>query len=175
MHVWMELVDSENYNEGEKLRQSQPWFVCKLKQSKCSNIFVKNKSYCCVGESVHLLQRNKLTPSHHFSLSLIHFIFIFPHLCFVLFPLPHSLFSFCGCCLCHMSRSSSPSDRAYWTDPSSYTVPYICPACQKLEQDGLKGPSQPQPQPQQQYEAQSQQPPSSQDEQSLPHYETLIT
>nr|XP_061808315.1 thrombospondin type-1 domain-containing protein 7A-like [Nerophis lumbriciformis] len=40
-------------------------------------------------------------------------------------------------CLCNEPNSKSPGDGLYWMDPNSYTVPYICPACQNLEQQEI--------------------------------------
>ncbi|MEQ2275102.1 hypothetical protein XENORESO_020691 [Xenotaenia resolanae] len=111
------------------------------------------------------------------------FLIICPF-CFSFFFLclhSNTVFSYCGRCLCRKLRSDSPSDGAYWMEPSNYTVPYTCPACQKLEQDEFNQQSQLQQEPQHQCAAPLQQPPSSQHhlqlEQSQPpaHFETLIT
>lgn len=76
-----------------------------------------------------------------------HFIILLFPLCFCFCPppTPTSTLSHCDCCLCCKSRSESPPDGVLWMEPDNCTVPYTCPACQKLEADDLQlhGPLQP--------------------------------
>lgn len=85
--------------------------------------------------------------------------------------------SFSGCGLCCSSRAKCPPDGAYWTDPNSFTVPYVCPACQKLEQRELQQHEQEPQQEEERSEARLQQPSAAGPLAPAPppHFETLIT